>query len=74
MKIQVKDCANGGVFQMEPARADATATVFTHVLGDGVFYSTTRTSAIGWAKGFRAPASCPMAGRSCVTAPIPTAR
>ena len=38
MKIQVKDCANGGVFQMEPARADATATVFTHVLGDGVFY------------------------------------
>src|SRR5882762_12016224 len=38
MKIQVKDCANGGVFQMEPARADATATAFTHVLGDGVFY------------------------------------
>jgi hypothetical protein len=38
MKIQVKDCANGGVFQMEPARADATATVLTHVLGDGVFY------------------------------------
>jgi hypothetical protein len=38
MKIQVKDCANGGVFQMEPARADATATVFTHVLGNGAFY------------------------------------
>jgi hypothetical protein len=38
MTIQVKDCANGGVFQMEPVRADATATVFTHVLGDGVFY------------------------------------
>jgi hypothetical protein len=38
MKIQVKDCANGGVFQVEPVRADATATVFTHVLGDGVFY------------------------------------
>jgi hypothetical protein len=38
MKIQVKDCANGGVFQMEPLRADATGTVFTHVLGDGVFY------------------------------------
>jgi hypothetical protein len=38
MKIQVKDCANGGVFQMEPIRADATATTFTHVLGDGVFY------------------------------------
>jgi len=26
MKIQVKDCANGGVFQMEPARADGAAT------------------------------------------------
>jgi len=38
MKIQVKDCANGGVFQMEPVRADATATVFTHVLGNDVFY------------------------------------
>ena len=38
MKIQAKDCANGGVFQMEPLRADGTATVFTHVLGDGVFY------------------------------------
>jgi hypothetical protein len=38
MKIQVKDCANGGVFQMEPARADGTATTFTHVLGNDVFY------------------------------------
>jgi hypothetical protein len=38
MKLQVKDCANGGIFQMEPARADATATVITHVLGDDVFY------------------------------------
>jgi hypothetical protein len=38
MKIQAKDCANGGVFQMEVERGDGTATVFTHVLGDGVFY------------------------------------
>jgi hypothetical protein len=38
MKIQAKDCANGGVFQMEPARADGTPTLFTHVLADGVFY------------------------------------
>lgn len=38
MKIQAKDCANGGVFQMEVERDDNTATVFTHVLGDGVFY------------------------------------
>jgi hypothetical protein len=38
MKIQAKDCAQGGVFQMEIERADATATVFTHVLADGIFY------------------------------------
>jgi hypothetical protein len=38
MKIQAKDCANGGVFQVEVERADNGATVFTHVLGDGVFY------------------------------------
>ena len=38
MKIQAKDCANGGVFQMEPARADGTAALITHVPGDGVFY------------------------------------
>jgi hypothetical protein len=38
MKIQANDCANGGIFQVEPARADGTATVFTHVLADGVFY------------------------------------
>lgn len=38
MKIQAKDCAQGGVFQMEVERGDGTATVFTHVLADGVFY------------------------------------
>lgn len=38
MKIQGKDCASGGIFQMEPSRADGTATVFTHVLGAGAFY------------------------------------
>ncbi len=38
MKIQAKDCAQGGIFQMEVERGDNTATVFTHVLGDGVFY------------------------------------
>lgn len=32
MKIQAKDCAQGGVFQMEVERADETATVFTHTL------------------------------------------
>jgi hypothetical protein len=38
MKIQAKDCAQGGIFQMEVERGDNTATVFTHVLGDMVFY------------------------------------
>ena len=32
MKIQAKDCAQGGVFQMEVERADETTTLFTHTL------------------------------------------
>jgi hypothetical protein len=32
MKIQAKDCANGGIFQMEPGRADGGTTDFTHIL------------------------------------------
>jgi hypothetical protein len=38
MKTQAKDCANGGLFQMEPERADGTRTRITHTLADGVFY------------------------------------
>jgi hypothetical protein len=38
MKIQAKDCAQGGVFQMEVERGDGAATTFTHVLGDNIFY------------------------------------
>jgi hypothetical protein len=38
MKIQSKDCAQGGIFQMEPEREDGTATVFTHTLAPGVFF------------------------------------
>src|SRR4051795_966213 len=38
MKIQAKDCANGGLFQMEPERGDGTTTRFTHTLGADVFY------------------------------------
>lgn len=38
MKIQAKDCAQGGIFQMEVERDDNTATVFTHVLAEGIFY------------------------------------
>ena len=38
MKIQAKDCANGGIFQMEPERADGTATRITHTLGPDAFY------------------------------------
>jgi hypothetical protein len=32
MKIQAKDCAQGGIFQMEPERDDGTPTDITHVL------------------------------------------
>lgn len=38
MKIQAKDCANGGIFQMEPERGDDTATIFTHTLNPTAFY------------------------------------
>ncbi|WP_239700679.1 hypothetical protein [Massilia sp. 9096] len=42
MKIQAKDCANGGLFQMEVARADDTKTVFTHKLAQSAFYFDNR--------------------------------
>jgi hypothetical protein len=32
MKIQAKDCAQGGIFQMEPERGDGTRTRITHTL------------------------------------------
>ncbi|WP_201788655.1 hypothetical protein [Bosea sp. BIWAKO-01] len=35
MKIQAKDCANGGIFQMEVERQDGTPTLFTHILAEG---------------------------------------
>jgi hypothetical protein len=36
MKIQAKDCAQGGVFQLEPDQN----TTYTHVLAPGMFYFT----------------------------------
>ena len=38
MGLQGKDCAEGGIFQMEPQRADGAPTTITHTLGAGVFY------------------------------------
>jgi hypothetical protein len=38
MKIQAKDCAQGGLFQMEVERGDGTATRITHTLANDVFY------------------------------------
>jgi hypothetical protein len=38
MKLQANDCASGGIFQMEPERADGTATRITHTLGADAFY------------------------------------
>jgi hypothetical protein len=42
MKVTAKDCANGGIFQMEVARADNTSTVFTHKLAQSAFYYDNR--------------------------------
>jgi hypothetical protein len=42
MKIQAKDCATGGIFQMEVERTDDTKTVFTHKLADSAFYFDNR--------------------------------
>ncbi len=30
MKVQAKDCAQGGIFQMEAEREDGTPTIITH--------------------------------------------
>lgn len=38
MKLQAKDCASGGIFQMEPARADGTRTRVVHRLAPSAFY------------------------------------
>jgi hypothetical protein len=38
MKIQGKDCAQGGIFQMEPERGDGTRTRIAHTLGGQSFY------------------------------------
>jgi len=38
MKLQAKDCAMGGIFQMEPERADGTRTRVVHRLADSAFY------------------------------------
>jgi hypothetical protein len=42
MKIQAKDCATGGIFQMEVQRSDETKTVITHKLADSAFYFDNR--------------------------------
>ena len=42
MKIQAKDCATGGIFQMEVQRSDETSTVITHKLADSAFYFDNR--------------------------------
>lgn len=38
VKIQAKDCSQGGIFQMEVERGDNAVTRFRHVLGNDVFY------------------------------------
>jgi hypothetical protein len=38
MKLTANDCASGGIFQVEPERADGTATRFVHRLAPTAFY------------------------------------
>jgi len=38
MTLSAKDCASGGIFQMEPQRADGTRTRIVHRLAAGAFY------------------------------------
>lgn len=38
MKIQAKDCAQGGIFQMEPERGDGTRTRIVHTVAASAFY------------------------------------
>jgi hypothetical protein len=38
MSIQAKDCASGGLFQMEPERGDGTRTRIVHRLAASAFY------------------------------------
>jgi len=38
IKVQAKDCAQGGIFQMEAEREDGTPTIYTHRLAPDVFY------------------------------------
>lgn len=38
MSLQAKDCAEGGIFQMEPEREDGTRTRIVHKLAPGAFY------------------------------------
>jgi len=38
MTITAQDCATGGIFQLEPQRADGTRTRFVHTLAPSAFY------------------------------------
>ena len=40
MKVQAKDCATGGVFQIEGERDDSLPLKFTHTLAPGAFFYT----------------------------------
>jgi len=81
MKIQSKDCAQGGIFQMEPGRADGTATRVTHTLAQPSIFFRGATAAspypfyfdnpnfrarIGQLLGSGCAAVNPVAGPFCV--------
>ena len=47
MKVQAKDCAQGGLFQMEPERGDGTATEIIHTLANAADGSNQNSGEIG---------------------------
>ncbi|AGL18353.1 hypothetical protein [Actinoplanes sp. N902-109] len=69
MRIQAKDCAQGGVFQMEPARGDGTRTRIVHTLADSAFYydnPTFRARLGEWLGSGCADVTTGPAGQFCV--------
>jgi len=68
MKITAKDCAQGGIFQMEPARTDGTRTRIVHSLADSAFYydNPNFRSQLGQFLGSECPTAAGPASTFCV--------
>ena len=69
MKIPAKDCASGGIFQMEPERADGTPRGSRTRSARTSSTSTTRTSAPARATSCRSRTPPPRSPRGSTSAP-----